>query len=196
MIFYGSAVDPLISCLDIWLLFQIYILICIYICLQIEYCYLIFYHLQFTQLFWSPVVGRPSIHPSFWYLLFTFSSSSPESILAQSIFGWRGFKFVQMKGHTLFQGKIITKYRKYFNLMLISSAPKPLCHSQSNLAQSILGWRIFSFKQNKDNSIFKQEIMPFFSHNQCYGIVLSCVNVFIGWKCFSGERCDPSASFF
>ena len=29
--------------------------------------------------------------------------------LAQSILGWRGFKFVQMKGPTLFQGEIITK---------------------------------------------------------------------------------------
>ena len=46
--------------------------------------------------------------------LFTFSSS-PELMgqfqrnLAQSILGWRGFKFVQMKGPTLFQGGIITK---------------------------------------------------------------------------------------
>ena len=43
--------------------------------------------------------------------LFTFSSSSPEPLgqfqpnLAQSILGWRGFKFVQMKGAALFQGK-------------------------------------------------------------------------------------------
>ena len=47
--------------------------------------------------------------------LFTFSSSSPEPLgqfqpnLAQSILGWRGFKFVQMKGRALFQGEIITK---------------------------------------------------------------------------------------
>ena len=47
--------------------------------------------------------------------LFTFSSSSPEPLgqfqpnLAQSILGWRGFKFVQMKGPALFQGEIITK---------------------------------------------------------------------------------------
>ena len=47
--------------------------------------------------------------------LFTFSSSSPEPLgqfqpnLAQSILGWMGFKFVQMKGSALFQGEIITK---------------------------------------------------------------------------------------
>ena len=49
--------------------------------------------------------------------LFTFSSSSPEPQglfqpnLAQSILGWRGFKFVQIKGPTLFQGEIITKWQ-------------------------------------------------------------------------------------
>ena len=43
--------------------------------------------------------------------LFKFSSSSPEPLglfqpnLAQSILGWRGFKFVQMKGPALFQGE-------------------------------------------------------------------------------------------
>ena len=29
--------------------------------------------------------------------------------LAESIIGWRGFKFIQMKGHALFQGEIITR---------------------------------------------------------------------------------------
>ena len=47
--------------------------------------------------------------------LFTFSSSSPELLgqfqpnLAQSILGWWGFKFVQMKGPALFRGEIIMK---------------------------------------------------------------------------------------
>ena len=47
--------------------------------------------------------------------LFTFLSSSPEPLgqfqpnLAQSILGWRGLKFVQMKGPAFFQGEIITK---------------------------------------------------------------------------------------
>ena len=33
--------------------------------------------------------------------------------LAQSILGWRRFKFVQMKGHVYFQGEIITKEGKF-----------------------------------------------------------------------------------
>ena len=42
-------------------------------------------------------------------------SSTPEPFdklqpnLAQSILGWRGFNFVQIKGHALFQGEIIMK---------------------------------------------------------------------------------------
>ena len=52
--------------------------------------------------------------------LFTFSSSSPEPLgqfqpnLAQCILG-QGFKFLQMKGPTLFQGDEITKKRKYID---------------------------------------------------------------------------------
>ena len=52
--------------------------------------------------------------------LFTFSSSSPEPLgqfqpnLAQSILGWRGFKFVQIKGPSLFQGEIITQIAKIY----------------------------------------------------------------------------------
>ena len=38
--------------------------------------------------------------------------------LAQSILGWRGFKFVQTKGPAFFQGKIITKYWKYIDEIL------------------------------------------------------------------------------
>ena len=52
--------------------------------------------------------------------LFTFSSSVQEPLgqfqpnLAQSILGWRGFKFVKMKGHTLSQGEIIAKILKLY----------------------------------------------------------------------------------
>ena len=48
-------------------------------------------------------------------------SFSPEPLghfqpnLAQSILGWREFKFVQMKGPALFQGEMIKKYRKYID---------------------------------------------------------------------------------
>ena len=67
-----------------------------------------------------------------WHKHFTFSSSSPESLgqfqpnLAQSNLGWRGFKFVQMKGPTLFHGEIITKYRKYIDTFLKFSSPEQL----------------------------------------------------------------------
>ena len=53
-----------------------------------------------------------------------FSSRTTESIsnLAQNILGWRGFKFVKMKGRALFQGEIITQYWKIqrWNLKLFS----------------------------------------------------------------------------
>ena len=55
-----------------------------------------------------------SVRPSVCKL-FLFSTSSQEPLgqfqpnLAQSILGWRGFKFVQMKGHALFQGERIAK---------------------------------------------------------------------------------------
>ena len=61
------------------------------------------------------VVHRCCPHRSCRCKLFTFSSSSPDSLgqfqpnLAQSILGWRGFKIVQMKCQTLFLGEIITK---------------------------------------------------------------------------------------
>ena len=68
------------------------------------------------KLKWAFLITR---RPSSVYLsvckLFTFSSSPPEPLgqfqpnLAQSILGWRGFKFIQMKGPALFQGEIITK---------------------------------------------------------------------------------------
>ena len=41
--------------------------------------------------------------------------------LAQSILGWRRFKFVQMKGHALFQGEILMKYQNTFNTQVPSS---------------------------------------------------------------------------
>ena len=60
-----------------------------------------------------------------WYCccskLFTFSSSSQEPHsqfqpnLAQSILGWQGFKFDQMKGPVLVQGEIIMKEQKYID---------------------------------------------------------------------------------
>ena len=68
-----------------------------------------------SELFWSKFVRCCCCRCRRRRKLFTFSSSSPEPLgqfqpnLAQSILGWRGFKFVQMKGPALFQGEIITK---------------------------------------------------------------------------------------
>jgi hypothetical protein len=58
--------------------------------------------------------------------------------LAQIIFGWRGFKFVQTKGIAFLQGKIIAKRYKY-NENFKKSSPKPADQIQSNLVQIILG---------------------------------------------------------
>ena len=76
--------------------------------------------------------------------LFTFSSTTPEPLgqfqsnLAQLIFGWRGFKFIQMKGPALFQGEIITKLRKY-----IDKTGQKLSLNEGNL--SVLNERFLLF---------------------------------------------------
>ena len=65
----------------------------------------------------------------FTFHIFTFPSTTPEPLgqfqpnLTQSILGWRGLKFVQMKGPTFFQGEIITKKRKYIDKIKKSSSP-------------------------------------------------------------------------
>ena len=68
-----------------------------------------------SELFWSPADFKQTSCP--WNLclyIFTFSSFPEplgqfQPIVAQSILGWREFKFVQIKGHALFKGEIITK---------------------------------------------------------------------------------------
>ena len=66
---------------------------------------------------------RPSVHPSVCKLS-TFLSSSQEPLgqfqpnLAQSILVQRGFKFIRMKGHAIFQGRIITNLQKYIDEIL------------------------------------------------------------------------------
>ena len=76
--------------------------------------------------------------------LFAFSSSSQEPLgwfqpnVAQSIHECRKFMFVQ---RTLFQGEIITKWRKYIDEIEKSSPPQPLGHFHTYLAQSIFGWK-------------------------------------------------------
>ena len=125
-----------------------------------------------SELFWSPVVRRLSVHPSVRpsvclsvCKLFTFSSSSPEPLgqfqpnLAQSILGWRGFKFVQMKGRALFQGEIITKQWKYIDEIKKSSSSEPLGQFQPNVAQSIFGWRGFISVQINGPALFQGKII-------------------------------------
>ena len=67
------------------------------------------------------------------------------------------FKFVQMKGPTLFQGyseiaKIHWQIFKY-------SFPEPLNQFQPSYAQSILGWREFKFGQMMGPEPFQGEII-------------------------------------
>ena len=63
---------------------------------------------------------RPSVFLSVCkFFLISTSSQKPLSQfqpnLAQSVLGWRGFRFVQIKGPSLFQREMITKYRKYID---------------------------------------------------------------------------------
>ena len=75
--------------------------------------------------------------------------------MAQIIFGWREFKFVQMKGPSFYQGEIITKLRKYINKFEKSSSQEPRGQFQPNLAQSILG--VYEFISMKGHAFFQKE---------------------------------------
>ena len=55
--------------------------------------------------------------------------------LAQIIFGWREFTFVEMKGPAFYQGEKITNLRKYIEEFKKPSPPEPLGQFQPNLAQ-------------------------------------------------------------
>ena len=84
--------------------------------------------------------------------------SSPN--LPQSIFGWRIFKLVQMKGHTFFfQGEKITKWWKCIDEIWNSSPPEPLGQFQSNVAQSNIWWMGFKFFQVKGQVRFQGEMI-------------------------------------
>ena len=64
-----------------------------------------------------------------------------------------------MKGPTLYQGEIITKYLKYIGKIKKSSSPEPLGLFHPNLAQCILGCRGFKFIQMKVPALFQWEII-------------------------------------
>jgi hypothetical protein len=58
--------------------------------------------------------------------------------LAQVILRSKGFRIVDIKGNSLFQGEIIAKEEKYTEIFLKSS-PEPAGQFHSNLVQNILG---------------------------------------------------------
>ena len=113
--------------------------------------------------------------------LFTFSSSSPEPLgqfqpnLAQSILGWRGFKFVQMKGTALFQGEIITKYWKYIDKIkkiFFSRTTEPISTKLGTKHPWVKGIQI-SLNEEPINSPIINNVF-FSSLNQSYDIII-CV---------------------
>ena len=98
-----------------------------------------------------------SVRPSV-YRLFTFSSCSQEPLgqfqqnLAQCILGWRGFKFIQMKGPAFFP--------RIDNLEIANiSSPELLGQFRPNLVLIILRWRGFQFVQMKDPHFSRGEII-------------------------------------
>ena len=70
-----------------------------------------------------------------------------------------GFKFIQMKGPTLFKGEIITKLWKYMYEFNKFSSPEPLGQFQLNYAQINFLWRDPKFVQMKGSALYKEEII-------------------------------------
>ena len=63
--------------------------------------------LRARKLFWSSVSVCPSVCKLFiFFIFFSRTNRSKSTKLGTSILGWWGFKFVQMKGHALFQGEM------------------------------------------------------------------------------------------
>ena len=60
--------------------------------------------------------------------------------LAQSILFWRGFNFIQMKGHVLFQGEVI-RGEKYIDKILKIFSSKTTRPISTKLGTNILWWR-------------------------------------------------------
>ena len=93
-------------------------------------------------------------------------TSSPEPLskfqpnLAQSILGWRGFKFIQMKGFRFFKrGDNNEMMKIHCRNLKKNFSPEPMSQFRPNLAQSILGWREFKFVQIKGPALFQEEII-------------------------------------
>ena len=105
------------------------------------------------------IVRRLSVNFSYFRLLLKKPLGQFQPNLTQSIFGWRGFMFVQMKGPTLFQAEIIAKYLKYIDEIKNLFSPEPIAQFQTNFVQSILGWTGFKFVQIKGPTLFQGEII-------------------------------------
>ena len=117
--------------------------------------------LFFAHLSWkleTRVVG-PSVSK-----LFLFSSSFQElpgqfqTKLAQRILGWRGFKFVQMKGHTLFprgDNHEIPKIHWRNFKIFFSSTIWPI---STTFGTKHSWWRGFKFVQIKGHTLFAHNV--------------------------------------
>ena len=108
----GKFKDECCNVLCSWILFNTFNTVLNYLTHKNNYLIIVSYFLltwaeSSSELFWSPfVVVCLSVSK-----LFLFSTSSQEQLgqfqpnLAQSILGWKGFKFVQMKGPTFSKGR-------------------------------------------------------------------------------------------
>lgn len=94
-------------------------------------------HLSSIELFWSLYVRRPLTFCTCDFFSRTTGQFSLN--LAQQIIAWRGFKFVEMKGHALFQVEIIKNYWKHYLYQSISQIRCTLCGDTSGRVD----WRLF-----------------------------------------------------
>ena len=132
-------------------------------------------HLCYKKLEWAFLIAcHMSVCPSVNFSHFLFPPKPLGQFqpnLTQSILEWRGFKLVQMKGHTFIQGEVIMKQRKlhWRNLRIFSRTFGPISTKLFTKHYCVKGTQDFEEK----NSVFKKEIIIFFSHNQCYGVIIN-----------------------
>ena len=85
-----------------------------------------------------------------------------QAILTQNILGWWEFKFIQMKGHVLFQGEIFVKYKIHWcNLQIFfSTLTKPIS-TKLGIKHPWLNKKL-KVSQIKTNQFSKSRWMSFF----------------------------------
>ena len=132
----------------------------------------------------------PSVHLSVNFSIFSSFYQEPQgqfqTNLAQSIHGWWGLNFFQIKGHAP-RGDNNEIVKIYWQTLKIIFSRTKLSAKHPRVMRIEL-WL------NKNYSVFKEKIISFFSFNQHCGLILSCAKVFIDWNWFSGERCGTWAS--